>query len=119
MQYMILIFGDEAAQQNMTPADAEASFNAYMEYNRSLVEAGVFRHAGRLNGSHSATVLRGVGGKIETTDGPFAETREQLGGYYVIEAEDLDSALEWGGRCPAVNFGGIIEVRPVMFSPEV
>ncbi len=118
MQYMILIHSDPAAWDAMPPAEMQEAFDAYMKYNRDLAMAGVIRSGGQLAPAHTGTTLRSRGGTVETTDGPFAESREQLGGFYVIEVEDLDAALAWAGRCPAIYGGGAIEVRPLVVIPE-
>jgi len=114
MQYMILIYGDErnfAALAN----DAEAQkqmYAAYTRYGTDMREAGVLRDGAELKPTHSATTVRVKNGKPVTTDGPFAETKEQLGGYYLIEAADLDEASALAARIPGATVGSI-EVRPI------
>jgi hypothetical protein len=112
MQYMILIYGDEQAYQSM-PAEAQQDvFKAFMEYNAALAAGGVLRAGESLQPSFTASTIRMKDGRVQTTDGPFAETREQLGGYYVIETTSLDDAIAWAARCPAIH-GGSLEVRPL------
>jgi hypothetical protein len=112
MQYMILIYGDEAAWANMPEDQMHAEFAKYMEYSKELVAAGVFVGGASLKPVATATTVRVKGGKAATTDGPFAETKEQLGGYYVIEAASLDEAIKWAGKCPGAGHG-CCEVRPL------
>ncbi len=112
MQYMLLIYADEKAmgaapQQQVTDMTA-----AYMTYTQALRDAKVLVGADRLKATATATTVRTVGGKTKVLDGPFAETREQLGGYYIIDTPDLDAALAWAAKCPGALTGSI-EVRPV------
>jgi hypothetical protein len=116
MLHAILIHGDESNWSKMSEADAKQAFVSFMAYNAELVRAGVLRSGAQLAPSRSSTTLRAPRGEVITTDGPFAETKEQLGGFYVIEVADLDAALAWAGKCPAV-YGGAIEVRPVTTVP--
>ena len=119
MQYMILIYGNER-NFAMLLGDPEAQkrmYAAYTQYSAALREAGVLRGGGELKATHSATTVRVRDGKTVTTDGPFAETKEQLGGYYLIDVPDLDVAVKWAARCPAAQ-GGSIEVRPVGSTPD-
>jgi hypothetical protein len=117
MKYMMLLHNDESAWQTM-PEDARTeAIAAYMEYNGALAAAGVLAGGGQLQPSHTATTLRGTDGQVEITDGPFAETREQVGGFYILEVPDLDAALAWAKRCPAVH-GGAIEIRPLGTVPD-
>jgi hypothetical protein len=112
MRYMILIYGNEQSYAEM-PAEAEAEvMKAFMAYNQAMAEAGCLRSGESLQPSMTATTVRMADGRIQTTDGPFAETKEQLGGYYVIDVDSLDDAIAWASKCPAV-YGGSIEVRPL------
>jgi hypothetical protein len=115
MNYMILIYGDETGFAAMAkdPAAMQAMYAAYGRYGADLREAGVLRGGAELKPTHSATTVRVRNGKPVSTDGPFAETREQLGGYYLIDVADLDQAVQWAARCPSAQAGGSIEVRPV------
>ena len=112
MQYMLLIYGDEAAQQAASPADIGQMMAAYGAYTEALVQAGVLKAGDRLRPSTSATSVRTADGKSQVLNGPYAETKEQLGGYYLLDVPDLDAALSWAARCPGAS-RGTIEVRPV------
>ncbi|MES1204845.1 MAG: YciI family protein [Pseudomonadota bacterium] len=116
MQYMLLIYDSEASQKNVTAADAEAMMKAYGEFTQTIVKSGNMRAGDALAPSSTATTVRVRNGKTLTTDGPFAETKEQLGGYYLIEAKDLDEATSIASRIPSAKSGSI-EVRPVMQLP--
>lgn len=112
MQYMLLIHASEAARQTLTEADIGRMVAAYGAYTEALTKAGVLLNSNRLRPASTATTVRMVDGKTQVLDGPYAEAKEQLGGYYLIEAPDLDSAIGWAVRCPGASFGAI-EVRPV------
>ena len=108
MKYLLLIYGDEATYLNRPKEAALASMAAYTAYTKAMQEAGVLLAADRLRPTAEARTVR----QKSVTDGPFAETKEQLGGYYLIEAPDLEAALAWAARCPGAQHGSI-EVRPV------
>ncbi len=111
MQYLILIYGSEQSWANLTPEQGEAMYAEYRKYSSEMAEAGVIRGGHELLPTHTAKTIREKqGGGTVLTDGPFAETREQLGGYYLIETDTLEQALEWAARCPGVK-GGCVEVR--------
>jgi len=112
-QYMLLIYDDETLWQRMTEEEMGKSFGEYMAYTQALAEAGVLRGGAPLHPTPTATTVRVRGGKTLTTDGPFAETKEQLGGYYLLDVATLDEALAWAAKCPGAKLGSI-EVRPVM-----
>jgi hypothetical protein len=112
MQYMLLIHMDEAAMANAPPDAAFKMNETYMAYNEALTKAGAWVGGERLKPSSATTVVKVRDGKTEVLDGPFADTKEQLGGYYVIEAADLDAALEWAAKCPGAQ-NGVVEVRPI------
>ena len=112
MQYMLLIHSDEAAMKKAREQDINAMMAAYGAYTQAMREAGVMKSGDRLHPAASATIVRHRGGKSEVLNGPYAEAKEQLGGYYLIEAPDLDAAIGWAARCPGAQFGSI-EVRPV------
>ena len=116
MEYMILIYADESAWARLDGKALEAAYAEYVEFSRALEEAGVLRGGSELKPSATATTVRVRGGKVRTTDGPFAETKEQLGGYYLIEARDLDEAVGWAARCPGAR-DGACEVRPLNAPP--
>lgn len=113
MQYLLLIYRSEAELNKMTPADRQAMSAEYGTYTQSIVQSGHFKAGDGLQPSTTATTVRVRDGKTLTTDGPFAETREQLGGYYLVEAKDLDTAIALAARIPGARDGSI-EVRPVM-----
>ena len=115
-QDMLLIYDDETQWTRMTEAEAGKAFGEYMQYTQALAEAGVLRAGAPLHPTPTATTVRVRGGKTLTTDGPFAETKEQLGGYYILEVASLDEALKWAERCPGAR-NGSIEVRPVVAVP--
>ena len=113
MQYMLLIHIDEAAydraRETKGPAAVSAAFGAYTQ---ALREGGVWKGGGHLHRAANATIVRNRDGKSQVLNGPYAEAREQLGGYYLIDAPDLDAAIGWAARCPGTEFG-TLEVRPV------
>jgi hypothetical protein len=117
MQYLLMIYANEANAQLATEGDQKAMFNAYGEFTASIIKSGHMRAGDALQPSSTATTVRVRDGKTLTTDGPFAETKEQLGGYYLIEAKDLDEAIKIGARIPSAQFGSI-EVRPVRAMPK-
>lgn len=112
MQYMLLIYGDESAEQKVTETQMAQTIAAYGAYTAALREAGVLVASDRLKPIATATTVHMAGGKTEVLNGPYAETKEQLGGFYKIEVADLDAALSWATRCPGAS-SGKIEVRPV------
>ena len=113
MQYLLLIYRNEAKHRQMAPADYEKLLAEYSAYTQSIVQSGHFKAGDGLQPTSTATTVRVRDGKTLTTDGPFAETREQLGGYYLVEATDINAAIELAARIPGAKDGSI-EVRPVM-----
>jgi hypothetical protein len=113
MQYLLLIYRNEAQQSKMDPADYQKLLTEYSAYTQSIVQSGNFKAGDGLQPTSTATTVRVRDGKTLATDGPFAETREQLGGYYLVEARDLDAAIAMAARIPGARDGSI-EVRPVM-----
>ena len=113
MQYLLLIYRNEAELGKMGPADRKQMTADYGAFTQSIIQSGHFKAGDRLQPTSTATTVRVRDGKTLTTDGPFAETREQLGGYYLVEAKDLDTALGIAARIPGAKAGSI-EVRPVM-----
>lgn len=112
MKYTILIYENEDDFSTRTDAKRRDDyFGAYRAYTKALTDAGVFLGGAPLQPAQSATTVRQRDGRRRVQDGPYAETKEQLGGYYVIEAVDLDQALDWAARCPAASTGAV-EVRP-------
>ncbi|KQX40158.1 hypothetical protein ASD04_05835 [Devosia sp. Root436] len=112
MKFMLLIYGDEAAATAATPADTRVMSPDYTAYNEALIKAGALLAGNRLRPTADATSVRVRNGKTELLDGPYAETKEQFGGYYLIEAPDLDTARDWASKCPSAKTG-TVEVRPV------
>ena len=112
MQYLLTLYVDESGWDRMTPEQQQQGGAAYMAYTEALKSAGALVNSNRLRRSSTATTLRTTNGKTQVLDGPFAESKEQLAGYYLIEAPDLDAAMLWAGRCPAVRHG-IVEVRAI------
>lgn len=112
MQYMLLIYRDEAAHQAASPQQVRETTAAYGAYTKAMRDSGAFVAGDRLRPPSDATTVRLVDGRNKVLNGPFAETKEQLGGYYLIEVPDLDAALTWAARCPGAQQGAI-EVRPV------
>ena len=112
MRYLLLIHGSETEEARMTEAQVGEMMAAYGTFTEELGKAGKLRDAARLQPTSTATTVRVRGGDRVTTDGPFAETKEQLGGYYLIEAKDLDEAIEWAAKIPSARYG-CVEVRPI------
>ena len=112
MKYMLLIYGDEAAMQTASQETVGQMIAAYGAYTEAMKKAGVHLGSNRLRPTSSGTTVRVANGKTQVLDGPYAETKEQLGGYYMIEVPDLDAALSWAARCPGASHG-TMEVRPL------
>ncbi|HEY3680214.1 MAG TPA: YciI family protein [Bradyrhizobium sp.] len=113
MQYLLMIYRNEADLGKMDAAARKAMSAEYGVFTQSIIQSGHFKAGDGLQPTSTATTVRVREGKTLTTDGPFAETREQLGGYYLIEAKDLDTALSVAARIPGAKTGSV-EVRPVM-----
>jgi hypothetical protein len=113
MQYLILIYSDEKADTNATKEELDAWMGEYWAYTEAMDKAGVREGGEALHPTSAATTVRVRDGKRITTHGPFAETKEQLGGYYLINCQNLDEAIDWAAKCPGARVGSI-EVRPVM-----
>lgn len=112
MNYILLIYEDERRWNEASEAEKQQVYEAHGAYGESLAQAGVMRGGYELKPVTTATTVRFTGGKPATLDGPFAETKEQLGGYYVIEVDNLEQALEWAAKMPGMN-DGAVEVRPL------
>jgi hypothetical protein len=112
MQYLLMIYRNEAELGAMTPADRKKMTADYGTFTQSIIQSGHFKAGDGLQPTTTATTVRVRDGKTLTTDGPFAETREQLAGYYLVEAKDLDAALAMAARIPGAKTGSI-EVRPI------
>ena len=113
MKYMLLIYNDPAREPAYGTPEFDGMMRDYFAANEQMKADGVLREGEGLQGIETATSLRIDGGKVETMDGPFAETREHLGGYYVVDVPDLDAALKYAALIPSARFG-TIEVRPLM-----
>jgi hypothetical protein len=112
MRYLLLIYSEESTGAP-DPAEAEKVMNEYWAYTNAIREASVSQGGEALQDSKTATTVRVKDGERVVTDGPFAETREVLGGFYLIDVPDLDAAIDWAAKCPGAKYGSI-EVRPIM-----
>jgi hypothetical protein len=112
MEYLLLIHADESGMATLSESARNQAMAAYGAYTEALRKADVLLGSNRLRPTDTATTVRVREGKTEVLNGPFIETREQLGGYYLINVKDLDTALSWAARCPGASHGAI-EVRPV------
>src|SRR5258708_11598936 len=112
MQYLLALYAEEAGWNKMTKAEQEQGMAAYKAYTEALTKAGALKGSNRLQPTSAATTVRIADGKSQVLNGPYAESKEQLGGYYLIDVPDLDSALSWAARCPGAGHG-VVEVRPI------
>ena len=121
MKYLLLIYGDEAAAAamtaDMTPEQLAAQTQPWYDYGDWLTQKGWYVAGDALQPTSTATTVRASDGKPVVTDGPFAETKEQLGGYYLLDVANLDEAIDAGTRCPGAMFG-TIELRPIQEFPD-
>jgi hypothetical protein len=113
MKYLMLIYRDEAAFPPPRAGDDGGMSAAYMTFTQALRDSGVLVGGERLAPIGNATTVRSPNGKVQVLDGPYAETKEQLGGYYMIDVPDLDAALLWAKKCPGASQGSI-ELRPIV-----
>jgi hypothetical protein len=113
MKYLCLIYDEEKRMASMAKTEADALHGEYFAFTEGIRQSGQYLGGNALQAVHTATTVRVRNGKMSTTDGPFAETKEQLGGYYLIEARDLNDAIQIASRIPSARAGSI-EVRPVM-----
>jgi hypothetical protein len=113
MQYLLMIYRNEAELFKMDATERQKMTAEYGAFTQAIIQSGHFKAGDGLQPTTTATTVRVRDGKTLTTDGPFAETREQLGGYYLVEAKDLDTAIEIAARIPGARSGSI-EVRPIM-----
>jgi hypothetical protein len=118
MQYLLMCCFDEMRWTQLPDAQKGQIMQEYDEFIQGIVKSGHFRASTKLQPTSMATTVREQYGQRITTDGPFAETKEQLGGYHLIECQDLDEALAIAGRIPTLRVGGAIEVRPVVPASE-
>ena len=113
MKYLLTIYGDESGWNDVTPEQSGQIMAAYEAFGRAATEAGVMLGGEGLQPTSTATTVRVRDGETVTSDGPFAETREQLGGYYLLDCPNLDDAIGWAAKIPGASTGSV-EVRPVM-----
>lgn len=113
MKYLCLIYGDEQRLQALSPSESDALLEESLTYRDQLRRAGQFIAAEALHPAESATTIRSRNGRVLLTDGPYIETKEQVGGFYLIEARDLNEAIQVASRMPCARVGSV-EVRPVM-----
>jgi hypothetical protein len=111
MQYMLLIYSNQSGWAQMTPEQQKEGMAAYNAYTEALRSAGALVGSNRLRGTEASTTVRVAAGKTQVLNGPYVDTKEQLGGYFLIEAPDLDAAIAWAARCPGASHG-TVEVRP-------
>jgi hypothetical protein len=116
MQYMLLNYVQEDGWTRLTKTERAEGLAAYMAYSEALRKAGVLKGSHSLQPSSTATTVRIANGKAQVLDGPYADSKEQFGGYFIIEVADLDAAIAWAARCPAVGHG-VVEVRPLANMP--
>ena len=116
MQYLLLLYSNESGWTKMTPAEQQEGMAAYQAFTEALTKAGVIRGKNRLRPISDATTVRVTDGKSLVLDGPYADSKEQLGGYYLIDVPDLDAAISWAARCPGASHG-IVELRPIWEMP--
>lgn len=112
MKYLVLIYDSEQLMASMKPSEVDALMSEYFAYTEAMKKAGVYVAGEALQPTNTATTIRTRNGKTAHTDGPFAETKEALGGFYMLEVPNLDEALKWGAKCPSAKIGSI-EVRPI------
>jgi hypothetical protein len=112
MRYLLLIYTDEHQDARRPPAEQEAIMGDYFAFTNEGRAAGVLQAGEALHPTTAATTVRLRQGQISSSDGPFAETKEQLGGYYLLNCENLDEAIQWAAKIPAAR-GGSVEIRPV------
>src|SRR3954466_15842371 len=117
MQYLLLIYNNERNWMDLNEADLKNLTSEYMTFTDDIAKSGHYKGGNALQPTGTATTVRVRDGKRQTTDGPFAETREQLGGYYLVDAKDLDEAIGLAARIPGARTGGI-EVRPILPMPS-
>jgi hypothetical protein len=112
MQYILMDYVNDSGWPQLTKAEQQHWLGAYMAYVEAMRKAGVLLSGNGLHPASSATTVRVANGKTQVMDGPYAESKEQLGGFHIIEVDDLDAAISWAARCPTA-LHGVVEVRPV------
>jgi hypothetical protein len=116
MQYLLMLYSNEAGWDALSPAEQQQGIAAYQAYTEALKKAGVLAGSNRLQPVAAATTVRLANGKAQVLNGPYADSKEQLGGYYLIDVPNLDAAISWAARCPGAGHG-TVEVRPVWPMP--
>ena len=116
-KYAALIYSDQSEMATATPEAMQEVMEQYDTFTKEVTGSGVMAGGEALQPTNTATTVRVRGDQVQTTDGPFAETKEQLGGFYLFNCKDLDEAIEWAAKIPGAVFGSI-EVRPVMEFPQ-
>ena len=117
MKYLLLIYGDESAYASMSETEMQADMAAWWEFDSAIKESGASSSGEALQPTSVATTVREQNGEAVLGDGPAAQTDEQLGGYYLLDVEDLDAAIAWAKKCPGVKYG-TIELRPIQEYPQ-
>ncbi len=112
MKYMLLTWVNENGWSKLTKAEQEQGVAAYVAYGEALTKASALVGTNRLQPTSASTTVRLTNGKSQVLDGPYVDTKEQLGGYFLIDVADLDAAISWAARCPAAGHG-VVEVRPI------
>jgi hypothetical protein len=112
VQYMLMLYSEEAGWNRMTEVDQQRAVASYTAYTEALKKAGAWVASNRLHPTSSATTVRIADGKSQVLDGPYSDSKEQIGGFYLIDVPNLDAALSWAARCPGASHG-TIEVRPL------
>ncbi len=113
MKYLLLIYADEKLEASTPKEEADAVMAEYFAFTEAIRKSGAYQGGEALHPTSAATTVRVRDGKTVTTHGPFAETKEQLGGYYMVDCANLDAAIEWAARIPGARYGSV-EVRPIM-----
>jgi hypothetical protein len=113
VKYILMDYVHEAGWPQLTKAEQEHWLGAYIAYVDAMKKAGVLRNSTGLQPTSTATTVRVTNGKTQVLDGPYADSKEQLGGFHIIDVPDLDAALSWAARCPTA-LHGVVEVRPIM-----
>ena len=117
MQYILLIYGDQEGWKSRSEEENGQIYQAYMQFTKELEDSGSMVGGDALEPTQTATTVRVRNDETLTTDGPFAETKEQLGGYYIVDVGSIDEALEWAAKIPGASHGSV-EVRPLMVFDE-
>jgi hypothetical protein len=113
MKYLLIICSDEAAGAKLKPKDQQGMMAEYARFTDAVREAGVYKGGEALHPTSAATTVQVRNGQTLTTDGPFAETKEQIGGFYLLDCKNLDEAIEWAAKIPHASLGSV-EIRPVV-----